>query len=305
MKNKIILITGATGSLGQTLVDHLISPDRKPSGIRKVIVFSRDEYKQVEMRRVWDTNKFPIRYFIGDVRDKSRLSRAFEGVNYIIHAAAMKHVDVCHYNPFEAVQTNVVGAQNIIDAAIDRRVERVIAISSDKSVNPINLYGATKLCADRLFIAADSYSAGRTRFAVIRFGNFIGSRGSVLPYFEQLHKNGEELPITDSRMTRFWIDIDDAAKATLMALRNMKGGEIYVPKTKAGRLVDMVKEGFPEARIVEVGVRQGEKLHEELIATAEAPRTMDMGSHFVVAPSLEMVMGAGGRVEDGFRYSSS
>lgn len=305
MKDKTILVTGGTGSLGQTLIDHLISPDRKPSGIRKVIVFSRDEHKQVEMRRLWNPDKFPIRYFIGDVRDKNRLSRALEDVDYVIHTAAMKHVDVCQYNPFEAIQTNVIGAQNIIDVAIDRGIEKVLAVSTDKAVNPQNLYGATKLCADRLFIAADSYSAGRTRFAIIRFGNFVGSRGSVMPYFEKLHQNGEELPITDNRMTRFWIDIDDAAKATFGALHNMTGGEIYVPKTMTGRLVDVIKEKFPTAKLSEVGIRPGEKLHEELIAPHEASRTLDMGKNYIIAPSEQLAANSGWRVEDGFRYSSS
>ena len=233
----------------------------------KIIVFSRDEFKQVEMRRAIEDPEHKVRYFLGDVRDKDRLRRAFVGVDYVIHCAALKHVDAGEYNPSEFVSTNVLGAQNIIDAALDRGIKKVLGVSSDKAVNPISLYGASKLCADKLFVAANAYSGKLgTRFSVIRYGNFIGSRGSVVPYWQELKWKGENIiPITDPEMTRYWITLEDAALRALEALKDMRGGEIYVPKMEKRKIIDVAREIHPKAIFEYIGKRKGEKIHEEII----------------------------------------
>lgn len=262
MKNKTVLLTGGTGSLGQSLVKYLLQFD-----IEKIIVFSRDEYKQVQMKREIEDPCHKVRYFLGDVRDRSRLYRAFDGVDYVIHTAALKHVDAGEYNPIEFINTNILGAQNIIDAAIDRDVKKILGVSSDKAVNPISLYGATKLCADKLFVAANSYSGKfGPKFSVIRYGNFIGSRGSVIPYWLELKKNGcDTIPITNPDMTRYWITLPDAAVRAIEALNDMLGGEIYVPKMECRKLIDVANEVYPGAKFEIVGIRRGEKIHEEII----------------------------------------
>ena len=262
MKNKTILITGGTGSLGQAIVKLLLSLDAQ-----KIIVFSRDEFKQVDMKRTIEDPGHKVRYFIGDVRDRDRLNRAFIGVDYVIHCAALKHVDAGEYNPSEFVKTNVFGAQNIIDAALDSGVKKVLGVSSDKAVNPISLYGATKLCADKLFVAANAYSGKLgTKFSVIRYGNFIGSRGSVVPYWQELKERGENIiPVTDPEMTRYWITLEDAALRAFEALEDMVGGEIYVPKMEQRKIVDVAREIHPKAIFEYIGKRKGEKIHEEIV----------------------------------------
>jgi len=262
VKNKTILITGGTGSLGQAIVKLLLSLDAQ-----KIIVFSRDEFKQVDMKRTIEDPGHKVRYFIGDVRDRDRLNRAFIGVDYVIHCAALKHVDAGEYNPSEFVKTNVFGAQNIIDAALDSGVKKVLGVSSDKAVNPISLYGATKLCADKLFVAANAYSGKLgTKFSVIRYGNFIGSRGSVVPYWQELKERGENIiPVTDPEMTRYWITLEDAALRAFEALEDMVGGEIYVPKMEQRKIVDVAREIHPKAIFEYIGKRKGEKIHEEIV----------------------------------------
>ena len=287
--------------MGQALVKELLS-NHSPG---KVIVYSRDECKQIEMSRsIKDKNNL-IRYFLGDIRDKERLYRAFHGVDIVIHAAALKHIDKCEYDPSEAIKTNILGAQNIVEAAIDQRVKQVLAISTDKAVNPICLYGAAKLCADKLFVAANSYSGQYgTKFAVVRFGNFIGSRGSVIPYWEKLRDEGKSvLPITSLEMTRYWIEIEEAARFTLESLRNMHGGEIFVPKMKATKLIDIAMEIHPKAQLVEVGLRPGEKLHEDLINRYDATKTWETDKCYITYPSSN-VKGHGTRVKKGFEYTS-
>jgi UDP-N-acetylglucosamine 4,6-dehydratase len=280
LNGKNILLTGGTGSFGKKFVE-IVLKKYKPN---KLIVFSRDELKQVEMKRVF--NQPCMRYFIGDVRDESRLHRAFNGVDIVIHAAALKHVPVAEYNPFEAVKTNVIGAENIINMAIDNGVQRVVALSSDKAVNPVNMYGATKLCADKMFIAGNHYSGGTTQFSVVRYGNVIGSRGSVIPMFKELKKTGV-LPITDARMTRFWITLEEGVALVLRALDLMKGGEIFVPKIPSMNIMDLAKAIAPECRTKVTGIRPGEKLHEVLIPRDEMRRTVEMGNMFVVCPDEE------------------
>ena len=305
LNGKSILITGGTGSLGNMLVE-LIHQHAKP---RRIIVFSRDEYKQHVM-----AGKFAhveaMRFFLGDVRDEKRLRRAFEGVDYVIHAAALKQVPAAEYNPFEFVHTNVLGAQNIIEAAIDTGVKKVVALSTDKAANPINLYGATKLCSDKLFIAGNNYSGGQsTRFAVVRYGNVVGSRGSVVPFFLEKRKSGV-LPITDMEMTRFWITLEQGARLVLNGLRDMHGGELYVPKIPSMRVTDLARIIAPECKLEHVGIRPGEKLHEIMIGREDARNTVDNGSHFIIQPMLKFWEANGGpyanlpRCEEGFAYSS-
>lgn len=308
LDGKVVLVTGGTGSFGQRFT-RMVLERHKP---RKVIVFSRDELKQFEMRRHFPEETYPaVRYFIGDVRDKDRLYRAFEGVNVVIHAAALKQVPACEYNPLEAIKTNIMGAANVIDAAIDSGVERVVALSTDKAANPINLYGATKLCSDKLFTAANSYAGAKnTRFSVVRYGNVMGSRGSVIPFFLSMRDKGT-LPITDPRMTRFWITLDQAIEFVLKSLERMKGGEVFVPKIPSMNIMDLAKAICPECDTKIVGIRPGEKLHEVMVPEDDAHRTVEFGDHFRIIPSfMEMndeTTGAregGMRCADGFRYSS-
>lgn len=283
LNNKTILITGGTGSLGKRLV-HLIVRQFKPA---KLIVLSRDELKQFEMSQMVSEKKYPcVRYFLGDVRDKDRLMRAFSGVDYIIHAAALKQVPAAEYNPTEFIKTNVYGAVNVIDAAIYNNVKKVIALSTDKACNPINLYGATKLCSDKLFVAANVYSgAHKTKFAVVRYGNVLGSRGSVVPFFKERSKTGS-LPITDKNMTRFWITLDQAAHFVLMALAYCRGGEVFVPKIPSMKIVDLAKAVAPQCKQDVVGVRPGEKIHETLIGREEARHAREFKHCYIVRPDV-------------------
>ena len=299
---KAVLVTGGTGSFGKQFVRAILAETKA----RRVIVFSRDELKQYEMQRLFPGEE-RLRYFIGDVRDYRRLDRAFYGVDFVVHAAALKQVPAAEYNPFEAVKTNVHGAQNVIEAAIEQGVERVIALSTDKACSPINLYGATKLVSDKLFIAGNAYAGGmRTRFAVVRYGNVVGSRGSVVPYFQDLAATGE-LPITDERMTRFWITLEQGVGFVRSSFGRMHGGELFVPKIPSMRVVDLARAIAPDATLKFVGIRPGEKLHEEMISPPDSRRTVDMGDYYVIQPEMEWFTSTkleGKPVEDGFSYGS-
>jgi len=282
LDNKVILITGGTGSFGKKCTEIILN-NYKP---KRLIIFSRDELKQYEMKQVFNEKDYPcMRYFIGDIRDKDRLYRAFHGVDYVIHAAALKQVPALEYNPFEGIETNIIGAQNVIDAAIDRKVKKVIFISTDKAVNPINLYGATKLCAEKLFVAGNSYAGGTTKFSVVRYGNVVGSRGSVIPLFLKYKQTGK-LPITDFRMTRFWITLEQGVNFTLSCLEKMHGGEIFVPKIPSMKIVDLAKAICPKCKLETNGIRPGEKINEVLISKDESRRAIDMGSFFVIKPNF-------------------
>ena len=283
--DKVILITGGTGSLGKKLVQMIVESGHKPN---KLIIFSRDELKLFEMAQVWSTNKYPfMRYFLGDVRDAGRLERAFAGVDYVIHAAALKQVPAAEYNPCEFVKTNVMGAMNIIDAAIAANVKNVVALSTDKACNPINLYGATKLCSDKLFMAANVYSGThQTRFSVVRYGNVLGSRGSVVPFFDERKSTGV-LPITHPDMTRFWITLDQASHFVFFCLENMQGAEMFVPRIPSMRIVDLAKAIAPECKQEIVGVRPGEKIHEVLISNSDAKNALEFKDFFIVTQNKE------------------
>jgi UDP-N-acetylglucosamine 4,6-dehydratase len=302
LKDKTILVTGGTGSFGKKFVSRALETD-----VKKVIVFSRDELKQYEMAQEYTDPR--MRFFIGDVRDKERLLRAFEGVDIVVHAAALKHVGVCEYNPFEAIKTNILGAQNIIDAAIDRGVEKVIALSTDKAANPVNLYGATKLASDKLFVAANSYAGIKhTRFSVVRYGNVVGSRGSVVPFFLKMKETGK-LPITDERMTRFWITLDQGVQFVIDNLRRMKGGEIFIPKIPSMKVTDLAKAISPDAEVEIIGIRPGEKLHETMITEDDARRTLEYDKYYVIQPEFpwwNTDYGNDGKlVPEGFTYVSN
>ena len=305
LKDKVILVTGGTGSFGQKFTEIVLRSHHP----RKLIVFSRDELKQHEMRKTFpDTEGSPVRYFIGDVRDKERLYRAMSGVDVVVHAAALKQVPSCEYNPFEAVKTNILGAQNIIDAAIDCGVKKVLAISTDKAVNPVNLYGATKLCAERLFVDGNSYSReGRCRFACSRYGNVIGSRGSVLPVFLEQKHNGV-ITITDERMTRFWLTLRHGVEFVIRCIGLMQGGEIFIPKIPSVRIVDLARAVAPEAKFEFVGIRPGEKIHEALLSEDEARCGVELEDMFAIAPQDSswgrVRLPAGQPLKDGFRYTS-
>ena len=281
-ENQTVLITGGTGSFGKKFTEIIF----RISSPKKLIVFSRDELKQYEMRQVYSNiDDSLIRYFIGDVRDRERLYRAFNNVDIVVHAAAMKQVPACEYNPFEAVQTNIIGTKNVIDVAIDRDVQKVIFISTDKAVNPINLYGATKLCAEKMVVQANSYSTvKRTRFSVCRYGNVIGSRGSVVPLFLQQRKNGT-VTVTDPNMTRFWITLEQGVKFVMRCIERMRGGEIMVPKIPSMNIMDLVQAVAPECQVKSIGVRPGEKLHEVLISEEEVSHTVELEDMFVIQPS--------------------
>jgi UDP-N-acetylglucosamine 4,6-dehydratase/5-epimerase len=297
-----VLVTGGTGSFGKRFVQRLL----ETASPRRVVVFSRDELKQFEMQQQYSDER-RLRFFIGDVRDAQRLHRALHDIDYVIHAAALKQVPAAEYNPFEAVKTNVHGAQNVIDAAIDQGVRKVIALSTDKACGPVNLYGATKLVSDKLFISGNAYAGGtRTRFAVVRYGNVVGSRGSVIPLFRRLAPTGA-LPVTDERMTRFWITLDQGVRFVMGCLDRMRGGELFVPKIPSMRIVDLAKAIAPDARLESVGIRPGEKLHEEMISAADARNTVDMGDYYVIQPQFGWWSGEhldGTSVPDGFVYAS-
>ncbi len=304
---KTVLITGGTGSLGWSLVTRFLQTD-----IRKIIVYSRDEFKQYRMGKHFATNRDRLRFFIGDVRDRDRLHRAFSGVDIVIHAAALKHVNLLEYNPIEAVNTNILGARNIIDAAIDRGVEKVVALSTDKAVNPINIYGATKLVSDKLFRSAHAYSGDSgPSFTVVRYGNVVGSRGSVIPFFRDLKKQkAPVLPITDLRMTRFFITMEKSVDLVLKALNLGKGGELFISRIPSCSITDLAKAIYPEAELHETGIRPGEKLHEVLLTEDEARTTFDYGEHFVVYPMSDIAtqkdsqLPGGKLVAPDFCYSS-
>lgn len=275
-----ILITGGTGSLGRALIHHLMENTK----IRRVAIYSRDELKQHNLRN--EIGGDPrLRWFIGDIRDLERLKRALHGVDFVIHTAALKQVDTGEYNPMEFIKTNVLGSQNVIDASIEVGVKKVVALSTDKASSPINLYGATKLTADKLFVAANNYSHSYgTTFSVVRYGNVMGSRGSVIPFWKSLANAGQPLPITDLRMTRFWISIDQAAQFVMDSLEIMEGGELYVPRIPSMRIVELAAAVAPDAKLKEVGMRPGEKLHEEMISADDSRRTFLLGDRYVVAP---------------------
>lgn len=275
-----VLITGGTGSLGKSLVEYLLSETK----VRRVAVLSRDELKQQHLRNQFLDDP-RLRWFLGDVRDIDRLKRAFHGVDYVIHAAALKQVDTGEYNPMEFIKTNVLGSQNVIDASIEAGVKQVVALSTDKASSPINLYGATKLTADKLFVAANNYSfTYGTTFSVVRYGNVMGSRGSVIPFFRDIAAQSKPLPITDLRMTRFWISIESAVKFVIDSLEMMTGGELYVPKIPSMKIIDLAHAVAPGAELVEIGMRPGEKLHEEMISADDSRRTIILESRYVVTP---------------------
>lgn len=302
--DKIILVTGGTGSFGQKFTEIVL----KENAPKKLIIFSRDELKQFEMAQRFSMEEYEIRYFIGDVRDKERLHRAFHGVDIVVHAAALKQVPAAEYNPFEAVKTNVMGAENVINAAIDQKVDRVIALSTDKAANPVNLYGATKLCADKLFVAGNAYSGdANTKFSTVRYGNVVGSRGSVIPIFKEKRKSGV-LPVTDERMTRFWITLEHGARFVLRCLDIMRGGEIFVPKIPSMKIVDLAKAIAPKCRYEFIGIRPGEKLHEVLIPEDDARITLEFDDFFVIKPESSYVaykgLKGGRPLPEGFRYAS-
>ena len=313
LNNKSILITGGTGTFGKKFIE-LIFRRYNPS---RVIIYSRDEFKQDVVKKLFVSKltkeqQSKLRFFIGDVRDKERLYRAFNGVDYVIHAAAMKQVPACEYNPFEAIKTNIHGAQNVVDAALDCGVKKVVALSTDKAVNPINLYGGTKLVSDRLFISANAYSGGiGTIFSVVRYGNVAGSRGSVIPYFRELINQGEkELPITDIRMTRFWITLEEGVELVFKALKESKGGETYISKIPSFRIVDLAKAMLDDVIIKEVGIREGEKLDEVMITKDDSRYTYEYDKHYIIYPHFDWwksnrFFTNGGRpIEEGFEYNS-
>ena len=282
LESKSILITGGTGSFGNAFVGTIL---RRHPNINRLVVYSRDELKQSEMAQTYSEKEYPgLRYFIGDVRDEARLRRALEGIDVVVHAAALKQVPAAEYNPFECIKTNVLGAQNVIEACLDSQVERVVALSTDKAAAPINLYGATKLCSDKLFVAANNIKGKRDiRFSVVRYGNVMGSRGSVIPFFLDRRKSGL-LPITDPRMTRFNISLQEGVDMVLWSIEHSWGGEILVPKIPSYRLLDVAEAVGPECRREIVGIRPGEKIHEEMITVSDSQNTVDLGRYFAILP---------------------
>jgi len=303
--DKVILVTGGTGSFGKKFIDVILR-EYNPG---KMIVFSRDEQKQHEMRQSGFQDE-RLRYFIGDVRDYERLRRAFDGVDYVVHAAALKQVPACEYNPMEAVKTNILGSSNVIDAALDAKVEKVIALSTDKAVNPINLYGATKLAAEKLFVQSNAYAGGKkTRFSCVRYGNVVGSRGSVVPLFIRQREQGV-VTVTDERMTRFWISLEQGVRFVIRCLSDMYGGEVFVPKIPSMKVSDLAKAMAPDAEINYIGIRPGEKLHEVLISEDEARTVVELDGMYVVQPAEAYWFGRdweskGKEIDDEFRYVSN
>lgn len=308
LNDQTILITGGTGSFGKKFTERILK-DYKP---KKIIIFSRDEYKQYLMQQQFRKHLDVLRFFIGDVRDKERLYRAFDGVDVVIHAAALKQVPAAEYNPIEAIKTNIHGAMNIIDAAIDLKVKKIVALSTDKAVNPVNLYGATKLVSDKLFVSSNSYVGSKdTRFSVVRYGNVTGSRGSVVPFFKTLIDKGEKvLPITHGDMTRFWITLDQGVDLVFRAINESKGGEIYVSKIPSYKITDLALAMKRDAELKTVGIREGEKLHEVMITEEDSRLTYDYGDHFIIYPHQDWwhenthFKKGGKKVPENFRYSS-
>lgn len=306
LKDKTILVTGGTGSFGKNFVKFILDN----SQVKKVIVFSRDELKQYQLINSLGNDE-RLRFFIGDVRDKDRLQRAFHGVDIVVHAAALKQVPLLEYNPFEAVKTNVLGSQNVIEAAIDQNVKKVLLISTDKAAQPVNLYGSTKLCAEKLFVSGNSYSGGQTKFSCVRYGNVIGSRGSIVETLLGNRNKGEQkVYITDERMTRFWITLEQAFALVNFALENMEGGEIYIPKVPSMKVVDLFTALVPDAKREVIGIRPGEKIHEVLLTEQESRHTFELEKYFVIIPefldskSFEKYNKINNKLEEDFRFSS-
>ncbi len=304
LQGSSILVTGGTGSFGKAFLRQVVNT-QDPS---RIVVFSRDELKQYEMRQEFGDDD-RVRFFLGDIRDQERLRMALRGVDYVVHAAALKQVDTAEYNPMEFVKTNILGSENVIQASLDAGVKKVVALSTDKASSPVNLYGATKLTADKLFISSNHYAvAGGTRFSVVRYGNVMGSRGSVIPFFRRLAAAGDPLPITDRRMTRFFITLPQAVQFVIDSFDSMTGGELYVPRIPSMKIVDLAEAIAPGAELVDVGIRPGEKLHEEMISAEDARRTVRQEDRFVVQPTLAIWGGfqppVGVQVPDGFAYSS-
>jgi UDP-N-acetylglucosamine 4,6-dehydratase len=304
-KNKTVLITGGTGSFGKNFAKFLLSD----KGLKKLIVFSRDEYKQHQMQQEIKDER--VRFFIGDIRDLPRLQRAFSDVDIVIHAAALKQVPALEYNPFEAVKTNIIGSQNVIEAAIDQKVKKVILISTDKAAQPINLYGSTKLCAEKLFVAANSYSSGDTVFSAVRYGNVVGSRGSIIETLLKDPSSVKEVNITDPEMTRFWITLDQSVKLIIFALKNMEGGEIFVPKIPSMKIADLFEAIVPLAKKNIIGLRPGEKMHEVLVTENESVDAWLTDSYFVILPPIiikkdlyKKYRSKGKKLKDGFSFQS-
>jgi UDP-N-acetylglucosamine 4,6-dehydratase (inverting) len=309
LQEKSILVTGGTGSFGKAFVRRVL---QEHPGIRRLVIYSRDELKQYEMGQEFPERRYPgLRYFIGDIRDENRLRRALEGIDIVVHAAALKQVPAAEYNPFECIKTNVIGAQNLVEACLDQKVQHVVALSTDKAAAPINLYGATKLCSDKLFVAANNIRGSRDlRFSVVRYGNVMGSRGSVIPFFLKQRSSGV-LPITDPRMTRFNISLTEGVDMVLWAIANAWGGEILVPKIPSYRIVDVAEAVAPGCRQEIVGIRPGEKIHEEMITASDSFNTVDLGRYYAILPTTEQygideycARRGGTRVQPGFAYNS-
>ncbi len=307
LDDKVILITGGTGSFGKCFTKYALTHYNP----KKIIIYSRDEFKQWMMQNEFKGFEEKLRFFIGDVRDKERLKRAFNGVDYVIHAAALKQVPACEYNPNEAIKTNIDGAMNIIDAALDTSVKKVVALSTDKAVNPVNLYGGTKLVSDKLFIAANAYTGdSELCFSIVRYGNVAGSRGSVIPFFNKLINEGKtSLPITDNRMTRFWISLTQGVELVIKALEEAKGGETFISKIPSFKITDLAEAMLPGCEKPEVGIRPGEKLHEIMVTTEDSFTTYEYDKHFIVYPqtkfhSYQYFEPTGKKVPEGFSYSS-
>lgn len=307
LNDRIILITGGTGSFGHHFVDYVL----KHYHPKKIIIYSRDEYKQFVMDHEYQNYRQYLRYFIGDVRDLGRLERAMKGVDYVIHAAALKQVPACEYNPNEAIKTNINGAMNVIEAALNSGVQKVVALSTDKAVNPVNLYGGTKLVSDKLFVAANSYAGiNGTRFAVVRYGNVAGSRGSVIPFFKEIIRNGgTELPITDYRMTRFWISLEQGVELVIKALEEAHGGETFISKIPSFKIVDLAQAMLPGCNMPEIGIREGEKLHEVMITKEDSSYTYEYEKHYIIYPHFNWwgrkdILPGGKQVSSQFEYGS-
>ena len=307
LNNKTILVTGGTGSFGKCFTKYVLN-NYNP---KKIIIYSRDEFKQWMMANEFKEYQDKLRFFIGDVRDLARMKRAFAGVDYVIHAAAMKQVPACEYNPNEAIKTNIHGAQNVIDAALNTNVKKVVALSTDKAVNPVNLYGGTKLVSDKLFIAANAYVGDKDiNFSIVRYGNVAGSRGSIIPFFNSIIKNGgDELPITDYRMTRFWISLREGVELVIKALEEANGGETFISKIPSFKVTDLAKAMLPNCKMPEIGIREGEKLHEIMVTVEDSMTTYEYDKHFIVYPQMvwnnkQKPNLSGKKVPEGFSYSS-